>query len=98
MPKPHDVGGQPGGSLNLTEHQIEDWELLAEALSGALGRKRIRTTDEHRRAREDLAPDLYLALSYYERWIAGNEALLVEKGILTREEVDRKVAEHAASS
>jgi hypothetical protein len=30
-------------------------------------------------------------LRYYERWIIGVEALLVEKGLLTREEIDRKM-------
>jgi hypothetical protein len=37
--------------------------------------------------------DDYLALSYYERWVRGTEALLIEKGVLTREEIDRKMAE-----
>jgi malate synthase len=93
MPRTHDVGGIPGGPIKPADHQLEDWEILAEGLSSALGRKRIRTTDEHRRAREDMDPELYLSLSYYERWIVGNEALLVEKGLLTHEEVDRRVAE-----
>ena len=35
----------------------------------------------------------YETLSYYERWIAATEALLIEKGILTQEEIDAKSAE-----
>jgi len=35
----------------------------------------------------------YLSMSYYERWIASLETILVEKGLMTREEIDRKVAE-----
>ena len=42
---------------------------------------------------ESLPRDVYESLSYYERWIAGAEIILVEKGILTREEVDAKMAE-----
>ena len=42
---------------------------------------------------EDMPADEYLALSYYERWVNGTEALLIEKGILTEEEIDRKMAE-----
>ena len=42
---------------------------------------------------EDMPADDYLSLSYYERWVVAAEQLLVEKGILTHEEVDRKLAE-----
>ncbi len=29
-------------------------------------------------------------MSYYERWIAATEMILVEKGILTREEIETR--------
>jgi nitrile hydratase beta subunit-like protein len=32
-------------------------------------------------------------MSYYARWITAIETLLVEKGVLTREEIDRRAAE-----
>jgi hypothetical protein len=32
-------------------------------------------------------------LSYYERWVLGAEQFLLEKGLLTRQEIDRKMAE-----
>jgi hypothetical protein len=32
-------------------------------------------------------------LNYYERWIASIEAILIEKKILTRDEIDRRLAE-----
>jgi hypothetical protein len=53
----------------------------------------LKTTDEHRRAQESLPPQQYEALSYYERWVAATELLLVEKGILTREEIDARAEE-----
>ena len=88
------MGGRPTDApLNLQEHALADWEVLTDAINGALGRKRIRTTDESRRNIEDLAPDDYLSLSYYERWIASIEHSLVERGTLTKEEIDRKMAE-----
>lgn len=94
MPRAHDYGGRPGmGPVQPADHDLSDWEILTDALSTALGRKGIRTTDEHRRAREDMDPALYPTLSYYERWGVGNEAVLIEKGYLTRDEIDRKVAE-----
>lgn len=87
------MGGRPTEEpLNLEEHTLADWEVVADALNVALGACGLRSTDEHRRAMEDLPPDEYLSLSYYERWVRGTEQLLVEKGILTREEIDRKMA------
>ena len=94
MSRTHDMGGRPTDArLNLQEHALADWEVLADAVNGALGRKRIRTVDESRRNIEDLPPDDYLSLSYYERWIASIEHSLVERGMLTKEEIDRKMAE-----
>jgi nitrile hydratase subunit beta len=58
-----------------------------------LGAKQIIRTDELRRAVESIEPRQYEGLSYYERWITAVEALLVEKGLLTREEIDRKMEE-----
>ena len=89
----NDLGGSPGGPIDKTQHEIEDWEHLADALTIVLDKKGVKTTDEHRRAQESLPPDLYGELSYYERWIAATEMLLVEKGILTREEIDAKAEE-----
>ncbi len=48
-----------------------------------------------RRAREEMDSELYRSLKYYERWVASMEAILIEKKILTKEEVDRKVDEFA---
>jgi len=35
----------------------------------------------------------YRDLSYYERWIASMEAILIEKKILTKDEIDKKLAQ-----
>jgi hypothetical protein len=87
----HDMGGSPGGPIAKSQHKTEDWERLADAINIALDIKGLKTTDEHRRAIESL--ENYRELGYYERWVAATEKLLVEKGILTREEVDEKSAE-----
>jgi hypothetical protein len=92
------MGGRPDDQpLNLQEHALADWEVLADAIAMALGAKGIRTTDEMRRAIEDMPPSDYTALSYYERWIRSTEDLLVEKGILGRDDIDRKAAELEAT-
>jgi nitrile hydratase len=98
MARTHDMGGRPNTEpLNLEEHTLADWEVVTDAMSVALGARGLRTTDEHRRAMENLPADEYLSLSYYERWARGTEELLIEKGILTREEIDRKMAELEAT-
>ena len=94
MRRTHDMGGDPeAGAIDRSQHQMDDWEILADALNQALGVKGIKCTDETRRTREDMDSEEYLSLSYYERWLASLETILVEKGFTTREEIDRKVAE-----
>ena len=93
----HDIGGLPGaGPIDRAEHELSDWEILADAVNQALGVKGIKRTDEMRRAREEMDSEAYRALSYYERWVASLETILIEKKILTRQEIDRKVAEFEA--
>lgn len=89
----HDLGGEPGGQIDRGQHEVEDWEKLADAVTVLLDRKGLKTTDEHRRAQESLPPELYRSLGYYERWTLATENLLVEKSVLTREEIDARAAE-----
>jgi nitrile hydratase subunit beta len=94
VPRTHDMGGRPTAEpLNTAEHALADWEVLSDAVAHALGAKGLRTTDEHRRAMEDMPADEYVSLSYYERWARGTEQLLCEKGILTKEEIDARMAQ-----
>ena len=98
MSRPHDMGGRPSDQpLNREEHVLADWEIMADAVSVALGTRGLRTTDEHRRAMEDLPAADYLSSTYYERWVRGTEQLLVEKGVLTTEEIEKKMAELEAT-
>jgi nitrile hydratase len=94
MARTHDMGGQPTAApLDTAEHALADWEVVSDAVAIALGAKGIRRTDESRRAMEDMPAADYLALSYYERWAHATETLLTEKNILSRAEIDRKMAE-----
>ncbi len=85
MSRVHDVGGQSGfGPVPVAEDGQPfraDWEARVYALSGALRARGVFTTDEFRDAIESLPPDEYLALTYYERWLAALEALLDRKGV-----------------
>jgi hypothetical protein len=83
----------PGaGEINQAEHEMSDWEILADAVNQALGARGIKRTDEMRRAREEMDSAAYRDMSYYERWIASIEAILIEKNILTKDEIDQKLA------
>jgi thiocyanate hydrolase subunit beta len=85
------MGGSPGGPIQRGQHEVEDWERLADAINSALGAKGLQTTDELRRSIESLED--YRELSYYERWVAATEKLLVEKGVLSGDEIDERAAE-----
>ena len=94
MTRVHDRGGWPTDEpIDRADHAHADWELRVDALHQVLGRKGLRSTDEMRRAIESLPPEEYESIGYYERWTAALEILLVEKGILTTEEIDRKMAQ-----
>ena len=92
MKKIHDMGGrrEEFGPVDRKEHEVEDWERLADAVNYVLNAKGHKTTDEMRRAIESL--DGYREMSYYERWAAAAEMLVVEKGLLTQEEIDERTA------
>jgi nitrile hydratase len=96
MPRIHDRGGwSDAGPINKSEHELAPWEKITDAVLVALvdPQKPVMRVDEMRRTIESFSPETYEKLSYYERWITAIEALMIEKGILTREEIDRKVQE-----
>jgi nitrile hydratase len=72
------------------------WEGVVFAIVRAARAQRLFTIDESRRAIEQLSPARYLTSSYYARWLAATEALLVEKGALTREALDARARDLAA--
>jgi nitrile hydratase subunit beta len=86
MSRVHDMGGQAGFGpvpIGRDEQQFPaDWEMRAAALAAALMRRGAFTGDEFRDAIERIPPADYLAMSYYERWLAAVELLLAEKKLL----------------
>jgi hypothetical protein len=87
----HDRGGMPTDQpLEIVERPVEDWELLTEGLNAALGKAGLRNMHEFRREVEAIPPDRYATLRYYERWCISVEELLVQKGVLAREDIDAR--------
>lgn len=88
----HDRGGLPSEEpIDRNEHELAAWELLADALVGALGGSGVMTVDELRRGIESMPPDEYERASYYERWLYSMETVLTEKGVLAPGELDARV-------
>ncbi len=96
MPGVHDRGGWPTDEpIDRGDHPIMDWEVRISAVLGALRGKGLIGTDELRRGIESIEPSKYESIGYYARWTESVESILEEKGILTREELDRKMTEFA---
>jgi nitrile hydratase len=88
----HDRGGLPTDApIDRTEHELADWELLTDALVGALGRRGLMNVDELRRGIESMPPAEYERASYYERWLYSVETILTEKGVLAAGELDARL-------
>lgn len=89
----HDMGGAPNQDpIDRTERVLMEWERRTNALVDVLCQKRIITSDELRRGIETLSPEEYRTLTYYERWSASLEILMVEKGLLAVGEIDERAA------
>ena len=89
----HDLGGKQGfGKVRFTKNARafhEPWEVRANALYGYAARLGLINMDEYRHAIERMDPRHYLTASYYERSLTGLATLCVEKGLVTREELER---------
>ena len=89
----HDMGGLPAGEVDRAEHDYPDWERRVDAMGVVLGRKRLLTVDERRRAIETLTPQAYDELAYYERWVVALGQTLIQRGVVTSAELARKMRE-----
>ncbi len=92
MTRVHDMGGRFGDGPLYPETEdapvfAEDWHARALAVTVAsdfLGQWNI---DIKRHARECLLPQDYSRFSYYEKWISALADMLVDKGVLTLEDL-----------
>jgi hypothetical protein len=91
----HDVGGLAFGPIDREEHDLALWEKRTDAMLRLLvtAGKRAFTVDGLRRVIEDYGQQEYDRTTYYEKWIRAVRNLVVEQEILTREEVEARMAE-----
>ncbi|NKB35193.1 MAG: nitrile hydratase subunit beta [Pseudomonadales bacterium] len=89
----HDLGGKQGlGPINPEPESEEpvfhsDWERRVFALTIATGMLGKWNIDQSRYARERQHPIDYLKHSYYENWYEGVSKLLIENGLVSKEEL-----------
>jgi Nitrile hydratase beta subunit len=94
----HDMGGLPAGPVERGQHDYALWEKRVDALLQLLGSpaRRLIRVDELRRNIEALPPDAYDKMSYYERWVTSIANTLLQRGVVTSDELGRKMADVAA--
>jgi nitrile hydratase beta subunit len=89
----HDLGGRQGfGRVRYTLDAPAfhaSWEVRANSLYGFAVRQGLFNMDEYRHAIERMEPRHYLTASYYERSLTSLATLCVEKGVFTRDELER---------
>lgn len=88
----HDMGGLPAGKVEPVEHDYADWERRIDAMSWLMRAHGI-TVDERRRHIEQLPPEAYDRMTYYERWIVSLAQAALQRGLVTSEELARKMIE-----
>lgn len=65
----------------------DEWERRAFAITLAMGATGAWNIDMARAARESLPPATYLSSSYYQIWFEALKKLLIDKGLVTDEEI-----------
>lgn len=92
MNGPHDMGGMQcyGPVVPEKDEPIfhGDWEKRAMAMTVGMGFAGQWNLDISRHAREKLPADFYLTKSYYQIWINGLQNLMLERGMITENELE----------
>jgi hypothetical protein len=89
----HDTGGRSAGAVEPIEHDYALWEKRVDALMVLLSHRdrRLLTVDELRRNIESLGPESYETMTYYERWIYAITQTLIQRGVISVDELGRKI-------
>jgi hypothetical protein len=89
----HDIGGNDAGPVPIVELPWLHWEKQVEAIRNLLGdgTRRMMSLDELRRGFESFGEDKYKTLSFYRRRLEAMIDIMVEKGVFSREELDKEI-------
>ncbi len=90
---PHDIGGQEGGPIDLSEHETAHWEWQIDAMVRlALSKGLISDFAELRDGIEQLTQLDYDSCTYYERWAKSLAYTLVSRGVVSQQQLDDKIS------
>ncbi|QMT60782.1 MULTISPECIES: SH3-like domain-containing protein [unclassified Legionella] len=87
----HDVGGEPDGPLDKSEHKTAFWEKSTHCVAECLAWRGHWCSEERRRRENDLGETIYFATPYYARWLLAIAKMLIEKGLITPDELIQKM-------
>jgi nitrile hydratase beta subunit len=95
----HDLGGMHGlGPIAPEANEPvfhAEWERRVFGMMIATFAGGNYNVDEFRHGIERMSPADYLQTSYYEHWLHTVEANLIEKGVITRKEIEGRIAKLA---
>ena len=91
-PKVHDRGGWPTNEpIKMEPAALMDWELTIDGIVSVLRTRGLILTDELRRSIENIEPEIYSTLKYYERWCTAVENLLIEKQLISSQDIENEI-------
>jgi nitrile hydratase len=97
----HDMGGMHGFGRVVREDNEPvfhaDWEKTVVAMSRVAGALGITNIDESRYGIEQMDPAKYLTSSYYERWLDRSIRNFIDKGVISRDELEARIAQIQAN-
>ena len=89
---PHDLGGQDAGPVDTDDHDTAYWEWQIDAMVRlALKKGLISDFAELRDGIEKLEPADYERCTYYERWAKSLAHTLVDRGVVSKDDIRQKV-------
>ena len=87
----HDMGGLPAGRVERREHEYGEWDRRIDAIVQLACRRVGIRVDERRKNIEALPPRAYDAMSYYDKWLVALTQALIQRGVITTDELGRKM-------
>lgn len=88
----HDVGGLDFGKVDFDEHDRPLWERRVDAMIVLLAtNKAAFKIDAMRRVIESYGEQQYDSTTYYEKWARALRNLLIEQGVISREELAAQI-------
>jgi len=89
----HDLGGEPAGPVDRSDHEPTLFDQRVDAMMRLLTQpsRAVFTVDAMRRSIESHPPAEYFGLTYYEKWLHAVRRLTIEQGVVSEAELSAKI-------